>query len=110
MEKEKVVNALPGQETYQALVSLKNKMNRLETIEAELKKHIEVLKRAQVEYSCLEYECLEYELKGAERWVATIIKELEGIIKEKNDDNTWNDFNYLYFVELVFNNNVCDFA
>ncbi len=83
---EKLVKVLPGQETHQALVTLKNKMNRLETIEAKLKKHIEVLKRAQVEYSCHEYSCLEYELKGAERWVATIIKELEGIIKEKENE------------------------
>ena len=78
---KKLVKVLPRQETHQALVSLQNKMNRLETIEAKLKKHIEVLKRAQVEYSCLEYECLEYELKAAERWVAITIKELEGIVK-----------------------------
>ena len=61
-------------------------MNRLETIEAKLKKHIEVLKRAQVEYSCLVHE-----LKGTELWetkgkayvVAIIIKELEEIVSKK---------------------------
>jgi hypothetical protein len=30
--------------------------------------------------------------------------------KEVENDNTWNDFNYLYFVELVYNDNVCDFT
>ena len=62
---KKLANALPGQETCQALVSHKNKMKRLEIIEAKLKKHIEVLKRAQ--------------------------KELERIVKEKENEKSNNN-------------------
>ena len=75
---------MPGQETYQALVSLKNKINRLEAIESNLKQYIEKLKSSQADYSYIAHKT-----KGAEHWRARgkaeatsqTIKELEDIIK-----------------------------
>lgn len=38
------------------------------------------------------------------------ITRLKILIEELENDKIWNGFNYLHFVKLVFNDNVCDFT